>query len=198
MRLQTILALGVAIGLVSTPAFADHQKNKFQSTKQSVRVGQFLGATVVDQTGQRIGQLKDIVLQPQSGKADLAIISLDMPNQDKLTAIPWQLITVQDPNRLMINTDRSKLMSATTFDATRWPDFDTAYNQRIYTYYGLTYPVAVGAPGYPEGVYYGEAKGPVVTTKENEPFRRPQPDGKDTFQELNKSPERYNNNPPNY
>ena len=199
MRLQTIFALGVAIGLASTPAFADHQKGKFQSTQQSVRVGQFLGATVVDQTGQRIGQLKDIVLQPQSGKADLAIISLDMPSSpDKLTAVPWQLITVTDPNRLAINTDRAKLMSATTFESTRWPECDTAYNQRVYTYYGLTYPVAVGAPGYAEGVYYGEAKGPVVTTKENEPFRRPQPDGKDTFQELNKSPERYNNNPPNY
>ena len=199
MRLQTILALGVAIGLVSTPAFADHQsKNKFQSTKQSVRVGEFLGATVVDQTGQRIGQLKDIVLQPQSGKADLAIISLSMPDQtDKLTAVPWQLITVTDPNRLMVNADRAKLMSATTFQPTYWPEFDTAYNQRVYSYYGLTYPVAVGAPGYVEGEYRGDAKGPIVTTKENEPFRRPQPDGRETFPELKKDPERFNNNRPN-
>ncbi|HTD88353.1 MAG TPA: PRC-barrel domain-containing protein [Candidatus Binatia bacterium] len=198
MRLQTILALGVATSfLAGSAAFAEHEgKGKFHSTTQAVRVGEFLGATVVDQTGERIGQLKDIILQPQTGKADLAIVSLSMPNQtDKLTAIPWQLIQVTEPNRLMVTTDRSKLMSATTFDSTRWPEFDTAYNQRIYTYYGLTYPVvAVGAgPSYG-----GEIKGPVVTTKENEPFRRPQPDGKDTFQELNKSPERYNNNRPNY
>src|SRR6185503_3308306 len=96
MKLQTLLALGIAVGLVSTPAFAEHEgKGKFHSIKQSVRVGEFLGATVVDQTGQRIGQLKDVVLQPQTGKADLAIISLSMPDQmDKLTAVPWQLITV--------------------------------------------------------------------------------------------------------
>ena len=197
MRLQTILALGVATSfLAGSAAFAEHEgKGKFHSTPQAVRVGEFLGATVVDQAGEKIGQLKDIILQSQSGKADLAIVSLSLPDQkDKLTAIPWQLIQVTEPNRLMLTTDRSKLMSATTFDSSRWPEFDSAYNQRIYTYYGLTYPVAVGAgPSYS-----GEVKGPVVTTRENEPFRRPQPDGKDTFQDLNKSPERDNNNRPNF
>ena len=195
MRLNTILALGVATSLLAGSAFAEHEgKGKFHSTKQSVRVGEFLGATVVDQAGQTIGKLKDIVLQPNTGKADLAIISLSLPNQmDKLTAIPWQLVRVTEPNRLMLTTDREKLMAATTFESTHWPEFDATYNQRVYTYYGLTYPVAVGAG--PQ--FEGEVKGPIVTTKENEPFRRPQPDGKDTFPELNKSPERDNNNRPN-
>ena len=195
MRLQTILALGVATTLFGGSAFAEHEgKGKFHST-QSVRMGEFMGATVVDQTGERIGTLKDIVMQPQSGRADLAIVSLSLPNRtDKLTAIPWQLIRVTEPNRLMVTTDREKLLAATTFDSTRWPQFDTTYNERIYTYYGLTYPVAVGAGP----AFGGEVKGPVVTTREYEPFRRTAPDGKDTFPELNKSPERYNNNPPNY
>lgn len=196
MRLNTVLALGVATSLLTGSAFAEHEgKGKFHSTKQSIRASEFMGATVVDQTGDRIGTLKDIVFQPHSGKADLAIISLSMPNQtDKLTAIPWQLVRVSEPNRLALTVDRDKLMSATTFESSHWPEFDAAYNQRVYTYYGLTYPaVAVGAGP----MYGGEVKGPIVTTKENEPFRRPQPDGKDTFEELNKSPERNNNNRPN-
>jgi len=37
-----------------------------------------------------------------------------------------------------------------------------------------------------------------VTTREYEPFPRPQPDGRETFPQLRKDPERYNNNnPPN-
>lgn len=195
MRTNIILALGVATSLLAGSAFAEHEgKGKYHSTKQSVRVGEFLGATVVDQTGQRIGELKDIVMQQHSGKADLAIIKLSLDNQrDKLTAIPWQLVRVTEPNRLMLSTDREKLMSATTFESSQWPQFDNTYNQRVYTHYGLTYPVAVGG-----GVQFeGEVKGPIVTTKEHEPFRRPQPDGKDTFKELNKSPERDNNNRPN-
>src|SRR6185503_141338 len=110
MRLNTILALGVATSLLAGSAFAEHEgKGKFHSTTQSVRVGEFLGTTVVDQAGQTIGKLKDIVLQPQSGRADLAIVSLSLPNQmDKLTAIPWQLIRVTEPNRLMVTTDREK------------------------------------------------------------------------------------------
>jgi sporulation protein YlmC with PRC-barrel domain len=194
MKLQTILALGIAAGMLASPAFAEHEgKGKFHS-KQSCRVSEFMGATVVDQSGQQIGQLKDIVLQPQSGKAELAIISLSLPDQmGKLTAVPWRLLRPAEANRLMLTTDREKLLSATTFETTRWPEFDATYNQRVYTHYGLTYPAAVGAGAQFEGEYRGEAKGPVVTTKENEGFRRPQPDGRDTFPELKKDPEKTDN-----
>ena len=190
MRLNTILALGAAMGLLAGPALAEQEgKGKYQSTK-SCRVSEFLGATVVDQSGERIGQLKDVVFQPHSGKADLAIISLSLPNQtDKLTAVPWQLVRITEPNRLMLNTSREKLMSATTFESSRWPEFDMAYNQRIYTHYGMTYSAVGAGPGF-----QGEVRGPVVTTKENEGFKRPQPDGKDTFEELNKSPEKQKEN----
>jgi len=188
MKLHTILALGLATGLLTGNALAEHEgKGKFHSTKQGCRVSEFMGATVVDQSGQRIGELKDIVFQPQSGKADLAIISLNLPNQtDKLTAVPWQMLRVNEANRLMWTGDRDKLMSAITFESSRWPEFDTAYNQRIYTHYGLTYPVAVGSGA----VLEGEVKGPPVTTKEYEGFKRPQPDGKDTFEELKKDTEK--------
>ena len=192
MKLKTLFALSMATCFLTGSAWAEHEgKGKFHSTKHSIRVGQFLGASVVDQTGQSIGQLKDIVMHPESGKADFAIISLSLPNQtDKLTAVPWQLVRVTEPNRLMLSTDREKLMSATTFETSRWPEFDMAYNQRVYTHYGLTYPVAVGG-----GVRFeGETRGPAVTTKEHEGFPRPQPDGRETFPELNKDPEKERNN----
>jgi sporulation protein YlmC with PRC-barrel domain len=192
MKLQTILALGAVAGMLATPAFAEHEgKGKFHSTK-SCRVSEFMGTSVVDQNGQQIGQIKDIVLQPQTGKAELAIISLSLPNQmDKLTAVPWRLLRpASEANKVMLTTDREKLMSATTFETSRWPEFDATYNQRVYAHYGLTYPAAVGAGAQFEGEYRGDAKGPAVTTKENEGFRRPQPDGRDTFPELKKDPEK--------
>lgn len=185
MRLKNILALGMAAGLLTGTAWAEHE-----GKQHCIRVGQFLGATVVDQSGQRIGQLKDIVMQPHSGKADLAIISLSLPDQmDKLTAVPWQLVKTMEPNKIMLSTDRSRLITATTFETSRWPEFDMAYNQRVYTHYGLTYPVAVGG-----GVRFeGETRGPVVTTKEHEGFKRPAPDGRDTFPELKKDPAKERN-----
>jgi sporulation protein YlmC with PRC-barrel domain len=189
MRINHILALGVAVGLLAGPAFAEHEgKGKFHSTK-SCRVSEFLGATVVDQSGERIGQLKDIVFHPNSGKADLAIISLSLPDQtDKLTAVPWQLVRMTEPNRLMLNTSRDKLMAANTFESSRWPEFDMAYNQRIYKHYGVVYPAVGAGP-----VLEGEVRGPIVTTKEHEGFSRPQPDGRETFPELKKDPEKKHN-----
>lgn len=186
MTLKTILAIGTAACLLTGSAWAEHEgKGKYHS----FRVGKCLGASVTDQSGQNIGQLKDIVLHPQSGKAEFAIISLSLPNQsDKLTAVPWQLVKMSDDNRLMLSTDRNKLMSATTFETSQWPEFDMAYNQRVYTHYGLAYPAVGGAV-----ILEGETKGPPVTTKEHEGFRRPQPDGRETFPELKKDPEKKSN-----
>ena len=181
MKLKNILALGMAAGLLTGTAWAEHE-----GKLHSVRVGQFLGATVTDQSGQRIGTLKDIVMQPESGKADLAIISLNLPDQmDKLTAVPWQLVKTTEPNKIMLSTDRSKLTTATTFETSRWPEFDMAYNQRVYTHYGVAYPAVGGRVGFE-----GETRGPAVTTKEHEGFKRPQPDGRETFPELKKDPEK--------
>src|SRR5262245_61569310 len=134
MTTKLILSLTAATAMLTGVAFADHLKGD-----QSMRTGELLGTTVVDQSGQTIGQLKDIVMHPQSGLADLAIVSLRMPERvDKLTAVPWQLVQVTDGHRLMLNTDRATLLSATVFEGGRWPQFDTAYNERIYSHYGLT------------------------------------------------------------
>lgn len=175
-----VLALCVATSLLTYSAQAEHTSTHVST----MRVSKFLGATVRDQAGQSIGQLKDIVMQPNSGQAEFAIISLNLPDKrDKLTAVPWRLLQPStDPTQLTLNVDREKLMAATTFDNSNWPTFDTTYNQRIYTYYGVTYDrSAVGGRVY---VGEGEFRAP-VTTREDEKFPRPQPDGRETFPHLN-------------
>ena len=180
-KTSLVLALCVATSVLGT-ARAEHTKTHVSG--QTVRVSKFLGATVRDQSGQNIGEVKDIVLQPMNGQAEFAIISLnDSSHRDKLTAIPWRLIQPgTDPMQVTVNTDREKLFAATTFDNSSWPTFDSTYNQRIYTYYGVPYDrSAVGGRVY---IGEGEYRAP-VTTKENEKFPRPQPDGRETFPELN-------------
>ena len=174
-----VLAFCVATSLLTT-AQAEHEKTH----QTTMRVSKFLGATVRDQAGQSVGQLKDIVMHPASGQAEFAIISLNLPeHRDKLTAIPWRLVQPNtDPTQLTLNVDRSKLLSATTFDNNNWPTFDTTYNQRIYSHYGVTYDrSAVGGRVY---IDEGEIRAP-VTTREGEKFPRPQPDGRETFPHLN-------------
>ena len=187
MKKSLTLALCVASALMAQSASAeDHStRAEIKTTSshlagQTMRVTKFLGATVRDQAGQSIGEIKDIVLQPTTGQAEFAVISLN--NSDKLTAVPWRLLQPSsDPGKLMLSANRDKVMSATTFESSEWPAFDTAYNQRIYTHYGVTYDrSAVGGRVPLEGEYRAP-----VTTRENEKFPRPQPDGRETFQELN-------------
>src|SRR5256885_6005545 len=124
---KTLLLLGVfaATTILAQTVLAD----------STMRVTKFLGANVRDLTGQSIGTLKDVVMQPSSGQAEFAIISLN-DRRDQLTAVPWSLIQpTTDPASVTVNVDRSKLLSATTFDYDHWPTFDQTYDQRIYAYY---------------------------------------------------------------
>lgn len=174
-KTSLLLAFCAATTLLAQTVLADH----------TMRVSKFLGATVRDQAGQSIGTLKDIVMMPSSGQAQFAIISLN-DRSDQFTAVPWSLIQpTTDPATVTVNADRSKLLSATTFDSSHWPDFDQTYDQRIYAYYGVPYP-PVGVGGYVGGLQ-GEYYGTPVITKEYKGFPRPQPDGRETFPELNRS-----------
>jgi len=175
-KTSLLLAVCAATTLLAQTVLAD---------SSTMRVSKFLGANVRDMAGQSVGTLKDIVMQPSSGQAEFAIISLN-DRRDQLTAVPWKLIQpTTDPATVTLNVDRSKLLSATTFDSDHWPTFDTTYDQRIYTYYGVQYPAGVAVGGYVGGLQ-GEYGSPVIT-KEYKGFPRPQPDGHETFPELNRS-----------
>lgn len=187
MKKSLTLALCAATSLLAGSALAEETsaraeiKTKHEYSGQTLRVSKFLGATVRDQNGQTLGELKDIVLQPTTGQAEFAIIELN--ENDKLTAVPWRLMqTGSDATKLTLNADRTKVMSATTFENESWPSFESSYNQRVYAHYGLTYPAA----GVGGRVHLGEGeyRAPVVT-REGEKFPRPQPDGRETFPHLN-------------
>jgi sporulation protein YlmC with PRC-barrel domain len=185
MKKSLTLALCAATSLLVQSGLAeDHSARVEVKAKhhqsQTLRVSKFLGTTVRDQSGQTIGQLKDIVMQPTSGQAEFAIIELNEKN--KLTAVPWRLLQPSsDATKLTLNADREKVLSATTFDNDSWPTFESTYNQRIYAHYGMTYPSGVGGR---VSLGEGEYRAPVVT-REGEKFPRPQPDGRETFPHLN-------------
>jgi sporulation protein YlmC with PRC-barrel domain len=59
------------------------QQQHFRSTK-------VIGAQVKTSTGEEIGRIEDVVLNPTSGRIDFAVISAE----NKLCPVPWQLLSV--------------------------------------------------------------------------------------------------------
>lgn len=152
-----------------------------------------IGATVQDAKGETLGKIQDLILFPGNGRIEFGLLSLDMQDQSgKLTAVPWQLLRVKEGNTYALNVDREKLMSAKMWDSASTIDFSQPdFARQTYTHYGLNWDDRMSVGGrvtMPGGVQHGVSDGSYsgsVQTDDDLKFKRPQPDGRSTFPNLN-------------
>ena len=150
-----------------------------RNDEHSVRASKLTGAPVSDPAGQRIGTVQDVIINPSSGRVDFAMLLLN-PNStssgatynstsesmasDKLVPVPWTLLRTSasssvysssSSGQLMftLNADQNKLKGAPTVDMSDLNQSE--WQQRIYSYYGVT-PQAVGGAESPQGELKGE------------------------------------------
>jgi sporulation protein YlmC with PRC-barrel domain len=107
-------------------------------------LSQIKDATVKDVGGENLGQIKDILLNLDTGRATFAVLQLSgaVGRSGAYTPVPWALLkpssTTQagEPGTFILNTDKSRLASAQTFD--HWPDYNQQnWAPQVYSYYGL-------------------------------------------------------------
>lgn len=172
---------------------------------EPVRASKLMNTSLKSQTGESLGQVQDIVLDPTSGQVHFAVISLGTSAAGapgtgtsvttgtgagttpgtavtgtaggQLVAIPWRLIQSSGQGQFTAMVDRTKLQSAPTFSATTWPTMDATWQQRIYTHFG-TMP-STGAPGSESGTGTGTGIGnpstPGVPSTPGTPDIKPSP-----------------------
>jgi len=124
--------------------------------KTPVNVSQVLHARVLDRSGQKIGDVEDIIVEPTSGKAEFAVIKLsgDLADNGKYTPVPFSLLKFSDTQKkdifghrdLILQTDRDKLMSASRFSTKTWPE-RVSWGQDVYAYYGVPWDSSFGQGG---------------------------------------------------
>jgi sporulation protein YlmC with PRC-barrel domain len=144
-----------------------------RNPEKPVRASQLNGSQVNSPAGQRIGTVRDVIIDPSSGRVDFALLSFDatgaetvITNQTlsgKLVPVPWSLLKnsvassqyANSPEQptFTLNVDPNKLNSAPTFNSTDWGESE--WRQRVYSYYGVT-PGPVGGAESPSGVIKGE------------------------------------------
>lgn len=132
---------------------------------KQVRASKIIGADVKTSSGESLGKIEDLVLNPASGRAEFAVINWE----NKLVPVPFRALRSdhsasvtttpgQTPgitasagmDRLSFTAqiEKDKLQSAPTIsDRTRWSELQqSGFSQRIYTHYGIQ-AQGVGAPG---------------------------------------------------
>jgi sporulation protein YlmC with PRC-barrel domain len=131
------------------------------NTTNGLHIRKLLGADVRSTSGESLGKLEDIVLDPQTGKATFAIVGKGgiLKLGEKRLPVPWQALSV-DPStkRLTVNKDNEKLRSAPTVSSADATDLENpAYTVVIYEFYDVTPPSSGAADQTPGGSSSGSS-----------------------------------------
>ena len=86
-----------------------------------------------------IGDIKEIMLDMNSGKVCYAVLSFGsfLGMGEKLFAVPWGALKLDTENkRFILDIDKDRLKDAPGFDKDNWPDMaDNRWSNDIHSYY---------------------------------------------------------------
>jgi sporulation protein YlmC with PRC-barrel domain len=101
-----------------------------------------MGDKVVNPQGEQLGDIKELMIDPQTGHVGYAVLSFGgfLGMGDKLFAIPFSALELKaDRNEFVLNVPKDKLKSAPGFDKNDWPkSADRQWGTDIHTFYGAT------------------------------------------------------------
>jgi len=100
-----------------------HESNV--AMQQVSRASKIIGTKVKNPKGENLGDIKDLVLDPESGQVVYGVVSFGgvLGLGDKLFAIPWKaLVWTRDKEYYVLDLDKDTLKKAPGFDRKHWPD----------------------------------------------------------------------------
>lgn len=98
------------------------------------------GDDVVNSEGENLGEIKEIMIDVQSGRVAYAVLSTGglLGIGDKLHAIPWGALKLDVARECFIlDVDKDRLEAAPGFDKDHWPSMaDTTWADEVHAFYG--------------------------------------------------------------
>jgi sporulation protein YlmC with PRC-barrel domain len=86
------------------------------------KASSIIGMEVRNNSDEKLGRIKDLVLDFQSGRISYAVLDGGSVFKSKLFAVPLSAFTTSSDSRyLILNADKSKIETAQGFDKTSWP-----------------------------------------------------------------------------
>lgn len=99
------------------------------------------GEEVVNRAGENLGDIKDLMIDVQSGRVTYAVLEFGgfIGMGSKLFAVPLSAMDLDTDNkRFILDQSKERLENAPGFDKDNWPDFaDEKWNESIHSYYGV-------------------------------------------------------------
>jgi len=131
--------LGLALGFIlSTSYLAAEDKELPRNLQKGSTI---IGDKVVNDQGQSLGKVEDIVIDPETGSIVYAVLSFGgfLGIGDKYFAIPWGALRTQPgKENLVLSVDKERLKKAPGFDKNHWPDMNPTWAGQVNEFYGVT------------------------------------------------------------
>jgi sporulation protein YlmC with PRC-barrel domain len=106
---------------------------------QVMGASSLIGEDVVNQTDENLGDIKEIMLDMETGKVSYAVLSFGgfLGLGDKLFAVPWDALKLDTVNkRFVFNVNKARLETAPGFDKDDWPDMsDPTWQEQVNSFY---------------------------------------------------------------
>ncbi|MDO9106433.1 MAG: PRC-barrel domain-containing protein, partial [Methylovulum sp.] len=96
-----------------------------ESMQRVTRASKIIGTPVKNPKGDNLGNIKELVLDPRSGKVVYAVVSFGgvLGMGDKLFIVPWKALNgSRDKEYYLLDLDKTTFTSAPGFDKKQWPD----------------------------------------------------------------------------
>ncbi len=104
-----------------------------------VKASSIIGSNVVNPKHESLGDVKEMVIDPRTGKVAYAVVSFGgfLGMGEKLFAIPFSAFAYNpSENEYVLDVDKAKLKAAPGFDSDHWPAMtDEKWNRDTSGYY---------------------------------------------------------------
>ncbi|MBT8484950.1 MAG: PRC-barrel domain-containing protein [Phycisphaerae bacterium] len=108
-------------------------------TPSVISASTIIGDTVKSLTGEKLGSIKEIMLDTSTGQVAYAVLDFGgfLGLGGKLFAVPWNALTVCPEDKcLKMDANKERLENAEGFDPDNWPNFaDRRWGERVHSYY---------------------------------------------------------------
>lgn len=126
------------------------------TSAQPMKLSKLMETKVKSKSGEDLGELEDLLINPQTGKVDYAVLGRGgfLGIGEKLVPVPWKAFSVNTTgDEFTLNIDKDQLKSAPTTDKEYSNVSDPGYTVTIYRFFSI--PMDVGGAETPGGVDRG-------------------------------------------
>lgn len=104
-----------------------------------LKASSMIGTSVVNPGGDNLGDVKEVVIDPRSGKVAYAVVSFGgfLGMGEKLFAVPFSALQFNpEENEYLLDVPKDRLKMAPGFDPEHWPAMsDEKWNREVYKFY---------------------------------------------------------------